>query len=126
MPDAAIIGVLPFALGTFGVVVGLARIPIGVDIAGKVAISGAAGTAIFATQRAQRPRWIGCSQDPLVLEVSVVRSGCGCGGVARQRRRVHAQISDEIDAARLRVGGDWSGIFDGDASPGCTVRERAV
>lgn len=95
-------GVLPFAVGTFGMV-GLACIPIGVDMAGKVVvISAAAGTAIFATQRARRPKWVGFSQDTVVLAVGVVRGGVGWRG------RAQAQTSDKMDAdaARLRAGDD--------------------
>lgn len=100
MPEADIMGVFPFALGTFGMV-GLACIPIGVDMAGKVVvISAAAGTAIFATQRARRPEWVGFSQDTVVLSVGVVRGGVGWRG------RAQAQTSGEIDAARLRAGDD--------------------
>lgn len=126
VPGADIMGVFPFALGTFGVEVGLACMPIGVDMAGKVAISGAAGMAISATQRAQRPGWMGRSQDTVVLEAGVVRVG-GAG----RRRRAQAQISDGdgrdgCGSAGARVGGDWSGRFGGDASTVSTVREHAV
>lgn len=117
VPVAEIIGVLPFALGMLGVVVGLARMPIGVVIAGTADMSAAAGTAIFATQRARRPEWFGYSQDTVVLDVGVVRSG----GLWRRRAQA-TQISEREAApvARCRLSerdSRWRG-FDcrGDGS----------
>lgn len=106
MPGADTMGVFPLALEMFGVAIGLARMPPGVAIAGKVCVPSAIeGTAISAMQWAQRPRRIVFSQDTVAVAEGAVRS------VVRWRRSAQSQMSasrDGIYAARLRVSDiDW-------------------
>ena len=74
MPGADMIGVLPLGLAGFGVDVGLSRMPSGMGIVVKVGIWAIVGTAMSATQRARRPRFIGCSQDVAAKRVEVSAS----------------------------------------------------
>ena len=75
VPGADMMGVFPLEVTTFGVDVGLSRIPSGMGMVVKVGSWAIVGTAMSAKQWARRPRYIGCSQDVVAKRVEVLVVG---------------------------------------------------